>query len=321
MKGIWIGASALLAALLPGVAAAQAYPSKPVRIVVPYPAGGSIDLTARAVGQRLTESLGRPFVVDNRSGASGNIGTDYVAKAAADGYTLLMGSAAALAANPAIYPKLPFAPLRDFAPINLIVVQPNILIVHPTVPARTVKELIAIAQARPGTLNYGTSGVGSSQHMSAELFSLLTKAKLSHVPYKGGAPALTDLVGGQIDLMFETIPTAVAHVQSGRVRALAVTTSQRSDVFPDLPALREVGLPGYEYRGWIGLLAPAGTPADIVNRLHGEVSKAMESGLSARFRELALLIANRGPQEFVQFMKEETAINQRIAQAANIRVQ
>jgi tripartite-type tricarboxylate transporter receptor subunit TctC len=321
MKASILGACALLCALLPGAAAAQAYPTKPVRIVVPYPAGGSIDLTARALGQRLTEALGRPFVVENRSGASGNIGTDFVAKAPADGYTLLMGSAAALAANPAIYPKLPFLPTRDFAPINLVVIQPNILLVHPTVPARSVKELIAIAQTKPGALNYGTSGVGSSQHMSAALFGLLTKTNMTHVPYKGGAPALTDLVGGQIDLMFETIPTTVQHVQSGRVRALAVTTAQRSEVFPDLPAMREAGLPGYEYRGWIGVLAPANTPAEIVARLHAETSKAMEAGLAARFKELALLIANRGPQDFMQFMREEFAINQKIAQAANIRAE
>ncbi|MEA3154339.1 MAG: hypothetical protein QOK44_1928 [Betaproteobacteria bacterium] len=298
---------------------AQTYPAKPVRIVAAYPAGGSVDIVARMVGQRLTETMGRAFLIDNRSGASGNIGTEYVAKSAPDGYTLLMGSAAALASNPAIYPKLAFNPLTDFAPITLIVIQPNVLVVHPTIPARNVSQFIALAKAHPGALNYGSSGVGSSQHMAAELFRYYTKAEITHVPYKGGAPALTDLVGGQIGLMFETIPTAVPHIKAARLRALGVTTRQRSDVFPDLPTISESGLPDYEYRGWIGLVAPASTPPEIVSRLHSEVVKALETDLRPKFKEMAFIISGSGAKDFAQFIRDELALHQKIVHASAIR--
>ena len=304
-----------------GVSHAQTYPVKPVRIVVAYPAGGSIDLVGRMVGQRLTESMGRQFVIDNRAGAGGNIGTDHVAKSAPDGYTLIMGSAAAFASNPAVYAQMPYSSTRDFAPITLIVIQPNVVIVHPSVPVRSVADLVALARARPDRLTYGSGGVGTSYQMATELFMLFTKTRMTHVPYKGGAPAMTDLLGGQIDLMFEPIPTAIPHVRSNRLRAIAVTTGQRSEILPDVPALREAGLPEYEYRGWVGLLAPAGTPPDLVARLHAEVGKALDAGLATRFRELAFLIANRGPEPFAQFIRDELAMNQRIARAANIRAE
>jgi tripartite-type tricarboxylate transporter receptor subunit TctC len=298
---------------------AQTYPTKPVRIVAAYPAGGSVDIVARMVGQRLTETMGRTFLIDNRSGASGNIGTEYVAKSAPDGYTLLMGSAAALASNPAIYPKLAFNPLTDFAPITLIVIQPNVLVVHPTIPARNVSQFIALAKAQPGALNYGSSGVGSSQHMAAELFRYYTKAEITHVPYKGGAPALTDLLGGQIGVMFETIPTAVPHIKAARLRALGVTTRQRTDVFPDLPTISESGLRDYEYRGWIGLVAPASTPPEIVRRLHGEVVKALETDLTPKFKEMAFIISGSGAKDFAQFIRDELALHQKIVNASAIR--
>jgi tripartite-type tricarboxylate transporter receptor subunit TctC len=304
-----------------GNALAQTYPTKPVRMVVPFPAGGTVDIVARMMGQRLTESLGRTFLIDNRAGASGNIGTDFVAKSPPDGYTLLMSSAAPLAANPAFYPKLPFQPLKDFAPITLIVIQPNILVVNPAVPARTVKEFIALAKAKPGALNYGSSGVGNSQHMAAELFRYYTHVNITHVPYKGGAPALTDLVGGQIDLLFEPIPGTIPYVRSGRVRALAVTTKERSETFPDVPAIREAGLPDYEYRGWIGLVAPAGTPPQIVKTLHAEITKGLGGGLASKLKEFAFVVSGGGPQEFAPFMKKELELHQKIVKAADIKAE
>jgi tripartite-type tricarboxylate transporter receptor subunit TctC len=305
--------------LLSGNVLAQSYPTKPVRVVVPYPAGGTVDIVARLVGQRLSETLGRTFLIDNRAGASGNIGTEFVAKSPPDGYTLLMSSAAPLAANPAFYPKLPFQPLKDFSPITLIVIQPNILVVNPNVPARTVKEFIGLAKARPGVLNYGSSGVGNSQHMAAELFRYYTHVNITHVPYKGGAPALTDLVGGEIDLLFEPIPGTIPYVRAGRLRALAVTTRERSDTFPDVPAMREAGLPDYEYRGWIGLVAPAGTPSEIVNTLHGEIVKALGGGLAPKLKEFAFVVSGSGPQEFAPFIKKELELHQKIVAAAGIK--
>ena len=298
----------------------QPYPAKPVRMIVAYPAGGSVDVVARLVGQKITDSTGRSFVVENRSGASGNIGTDYAAKAPADGYTLLMGSAAALASNPTIYAKLPFDPVRDFAPISLIVIQPNILVVHPTIPVRTVREFIALAKSRPAILNYGSSGLGSSQHMAAELFSHYAGVRLTHVPYKGGAPALIDLIGGQIDLMFETIPTALPYTKSGKLRALGITTAQRSQAYPELPTMREGGLAQYEYRGWIGLLAPAGTPQDIVARLNSEVVRAVNpGGLGAQFRDMAFDVVAGPPEQFGQFIKDEIALHQKIVKDSGIK--
>jgi tripartite-type tricarboxylate transporter receptor subunit TctC len=306
-------------ALLSGNVLAQSYPTKPVRIVVPYTPGGTVDIVARMIGERLTETLGRTFVIDNRAGASGNIGAELVAKASPDGYTLLMSSAAPLAANPAFYPDLRFQPLKDFAPIALIVIQPNILVVNPSVPAHTVREFIALAKARPGVLNYGSAGVGNSQHMAAELFRYYTDVKITHVPYKGGAGAIADLVGGKIDLLFKPIPGTIPYIRSGRLRALGVTTRERSDTFPDVPTIAESGLPDYEYRGWIGLVAPAGTPTEIVNMLHREVAKALDDGLAAKLREFAFVVSGSGPEEFAIFIKKELELHQRIVRAADIK--
>jgi tripartite-type tricarboxylate transporter receptor subunit TctC len=306
-------------ALLSGNVLAQSYPTKPVRIVVPYTPGGTVDIVARMIGERLTETLGRTFVIDNRAGASGNIGAELVAKASPDGYTLLMSSAAPLAANPAFYPDLRFQPLKDFAPITLIVIQPNILVVNPSVPARTVEELVALAKARPGVLNYGSAGVGNSQHMAAELFRFYTKVNITHVPYKGGAGAIADLAGGKIDLLFEPIPSTIPYIRSGSLCALGVTTRERSDAFPNVPTIAESGLPDYEYRGWIGLVAPAGTPPEIVNMLHREVAKALDGGLAAKLREFAFVVSGSGPEEFALFIKKELELHRRIVRAAGIK--
>jgi len=304
-----------------GGAGAQNYPTKPVRLVAAYPAGGSVDIVARLVGQKLSEAYGQQFVVENRSGAAGNIGTDYVAKAAPDGYTLLMASSPALAANVYLYAKLPFDPVKDFIPIILIANQPNVMVLHPSVPAASVKEFIALAKSRPGKLTYGSSGVGASQHMAAELFIAMTGVDMVHVPYKGGAPATLDLVGGQIDLMFETTPSAGPYVKQGRLKALGVTTLQRSGMLPDVPTLSEAGLKGYEFRGWIGLVAPAAIPKNIVTKLHDDVQKIITGDLRKQLTDLGLDVAGGTPEQFVAFIREDSARYAKLVKAAKIQPQ
>ncbi len=297
---------------------AQGWPSRPVRVVAAYPAGGSIDIVARLVSQRLSESLGQPFIVENKAGAAGNIGTDFVAKAAPDGYTLLMGSAAAISSAPNVYAKLPYDPLKDLLPIVLVANQPNALIVRPGLAANNVREFIALARANPGKLNYGSSGVGASQHMTAELFAMMTGVQITHVPYKGGAPAMADLMSGQIDFMFDPVPTSIQVVRSGKVRALAVTSLRRSEVMPDLPSMAEAGLDGFELRGWIGLLAPANTPRDLVQRLNGEVLKMLGADLRGKLLELGLDVAGDTPEQFAAFIREDIAKYGRIVKASGM---
>jgi len=300
-------------------ATAQAYPDKPVRIVVPFPPGGSVDIVARTVGEALTGSLGQPFVVENRAGASGNIGAAYAAKADPDGYTLLMVSAGVLAANEHLYIKLPFKPLEDFAPVVRIADQPNILMVHPSVPANNVQELIALAKARQ--LTVGSAGIGTGQDIAAQLFMQQSGVKMLHVPYKGGAPALQDLLGGQIDLMFETSPTALPYVKTGKLKALGITTARRSPLMPDLPTVAEGGLPGYEAITWIGLVAPAGTPQAVVDQLNAAVRKAMDGGLNAKLNELAQVPVGDTPADFVKYLKADYDNYARIVKAAGIAPQ
>ena len=306
------------AMLVASPAFAQGWPSRPVRVVAAYPAGGSIDIVARLVSQRLGESLGQPFIVENKAGAAGNIGTDFVAKAAPDGYTLLMGSAAAISSAPNVYAKLPYDPLKDLLPIVLVANQPNALIVRPGLAANNVREFIALARANPGKLNYGSSGVGASQHMTAELFAMMTGVQITHVPYKGGAPAMADLMSGQIDFMFDPVPTSIQVVRSGKVRALAVTSLRRSEVMPDLPSMAEAGLDGFELRGWIGLLAPANTSRDLVQRLNGEVLKMLAADLRGKLLELGLDVAGGTPEQFAAFIREDIAKYGRIVKTSGM---
>ena len=300
------------------VVSAQAYPSRLVRMVVAYPAGGSIDVVSRLVNQRLTSALGQQFIVENRAGAAGNIGTDYVAKAAADGYVLLMGSAASISSAPAVYAKLPYDPVRDLAPIMQVANQPNVLTAHPSVPAKTLKEFIALAKANPGKFNYGSSGIGASQHMTAELFAMLTGVKIEHIPYKGGTPAMTDLISGQIDFMFTPAPNAIAFVQSGKIRGIAVTSLKRSSALPELPTMNESGLQGFELLGWIGLLGPAGTPREIVDRLNGEVNKMLAADIRQRLTELGLDAVGGTPEQFAGFIRQDIAKYAKIVKVAGI---
>ena len=300
------------------VVSAQSYPSRLVRMVVAYPAGGSIDVVSRLVNQRLTSALGQQFIVENRAGAAGNIGTDYVAMAAADGYVLLMGSAASISSAPAVYAKLPYDPVRDLAPIMQVANQPNVLTAHPSVPAKTLKEFIALAKANPGKFNYGSSGIGASQHMTAELFAMLTGVKIEHIPYKGGTPAMTDLISGQIDFMFTPAPNAIAFVQSGKIRGIAVTSLKRSSALPELPTMNESGLQGFELLGWIGLLGPAGTPREIVDRLNGEVNKMLAADIRQRLTELGLDAVGGTPEQFAAFIRQDIAKYAKIVKVAGI---
>lgn len=287
-------------------ALAQSYPTKPVRMIVPFAAGGGTDIVARTVGVKLGESLGQTVLVDNRAGAAGAIGTELAAKSPADGYTLLMGSSGPIAINPALQAKLPYDPLRDFTPVALITTMPFLTVVHPSLPVRSVKELIALARARPGQLNYGSPGSGSSTHLATELFKAMARVDIVHVPYKGVAPAATDLVSGQVQMLTGDLNTLMPHVRSGKMRPLAVTGASRSALLPDMPTIAEAGVPGYEASGWFGILAPAGTPREIVRRLNGEIGKALQSDdLRKRLSGLGGEVAGGTPEAFGQHLRRE----------------
>jgi len=300
--------AATLAILAPhAAAAADAYPAKPVRFVVAFPPGGGTDIIARSIAQKLTERIAQQVVVDNRPGAGGNIGTDIVAKSAPDGYTMLMGSAGPLAINASLFGKMPFDPIKDLAPVTLAASTPNVLVVHPSLRAATVKELIALAKARPGEINFASSGHGTPAHLAGELFNSMAGVKMVHVPYKGAAPALADLLGGQVQLMFSTMPPALPHVKDGKLRALAVTSAKRSPAAPDLPTLDEIALPGFEANTWHGVVVPAGTPATIVARLNREIVAILH------LPEVVERLSCQGaepvgstPEEFAAYIRSET---------------
>ncbi|KQP23260.1 tripartite tricarboxylate transporter substrate binding protein [Pseudorhodoferax sp. Leaf267] len=308
-------------ALAASCALAQGYPDKPVRLVVPFPPGGSVDLVARLVGKSLQDALQQPFVVDNKPGASGNIGAAYVAKAPADGYTLLVGSAGVFAANQFLYANPPLDPLTAFAPIMRIVDQPNILVVGNASPARTVRELIALAKAQPGKITFGTASVGSAQHFSTEIFMQQAGIELLHVPYKGGAPALVDLMGGQIDMLFDTSPTALPYAKSGKLRALAITSRQRSPLLPDVPTMREAGLPDFEVMTWTGIAAPAGTPPAVVEKLNAAIKAALQGPLRRQLEETSLIPVGDSPQAFGAFMRQDAEHYARLVRSAHITPQ
>ncbi len=287
-------------------AGAQAYPTKPIRIVVPYSAGGSVDVLARIIGQKFTETWGRPTVVENRPGASSNIGAEFVAKSAPDGYTLLAATSTALAVNPSLFPKLGFDPQRDFAPLSLATYIPSILVVHPSLPARSVKQLIALAAASPGELSYASAGSGTPGHLGMELFKTLTRTRIVHVPYKGGAPAVADTVGGQVMMDLAVVPDALSFVKASRLRALGVSTLKRSAIVPEIPTIAESGVPGYEVIGWYGFLAPAGTPRDIVTKLNQEIVRTLQlRDIKERLVGQGFEVAGNTPEEFASWMKSE----------------
>ncbi|MGJ7546758.1 Bug family tripartite tricarboxylate transporter substrate binding protein [Variovorax sp. LT1R16] len=303
-------AAALAAAAVgaPAAAFAQAYPSKPITIIVPFSAGGTTDILARVIGLHMGTDLGQPVVVDNRAGAGGNIGGQAAARANPDGYTLFMGTVGTHAINQSLYKKMPFDPIKDFAPLSRVAMVPNLLVVNPGQPYKSVKELIAYGKANPGKINFGSSGNGSSIHLSGELFKQMTGVDMQHVPYRGSAPAVSDLLGGQISVMFDNMPSAIPHVRGGKLRALAVTTAKRSPALPDVPTIAEAGVPGYEATSWFGLLAPAGTPAPIVAKLNASILKALaDPEVKKKLAEQGAESHGEKPEEFAAFIKSETA--------------
>ena len=284
---------------------AQSYPTKPIRLVLPYPPGGGTDVIARPLAQKLTEQLGQQVIVDNRGGAGGNIGMEFVAKSPADGYTLLFALTAQYAVNPSLYPKLPYDPVRDYAPISLLANAPYLLVVHPALPAKSVAELVALVKARPGQLSYSSSGNGSGAHLAGEMLRSLAHVEIVHVPYKGAGPAMPDLIAGQVQLSFITYTAAGPHIKTGRLRALGVTTAKRSPTLPDLPAIGET-VAGYDSAVWYGFAAPAGTPPEIVSKLNTEVLRVLAApDFRSRITLEAVSPIGSTPEEFSSFMKSE----------------
>jgi tripartite-type tricarboxylate transporter receptor subunit TctC len=270
---IWLAVLAWLA----GSAFAQDYPNKPVRLIVPYVAGGNADIWARTLAQKLTEALKQPYVVENKPGANGGIGTDFVAKSPADGYTLLAVASGPIVVNPVLYPKVPYDPLRDLAPVAQCAVYQYVLVTRSDAPYRTIGELAAAAKAKPGGLAYGSTGIGGGNHLAAELFGLATQTRFNHIPYKGSAPALADLLGGQLDFMFDTVITSVPHLRAGKLRAFAVSSAKRASSLPEVPTMQEAGFPDFDMSQWQGVLAPAGTAPAVIKKLNMEIVKAMHA--------------------------------------------
>jgi tripartite-type tricarboxylate transporter receptor subunit TctC len=298
---------------------AQTYPAKAVRMIVAYPPGGGTDIVGRLMAQKMTETMGQTFIVENRGGATGNIGTEAAARATPDGYTILMGNVAPNAINVSLFAKMPYDPVTDFEPVSLVAVTPNILVVHPALPVKTTKDLIALAKARPGTLNYPSAGIGSSSHLAGELLAILAHIDIVHVPYKGGGPALIDLLSGQMQIMFATMPAAMPHVKSGKVRPVAVTTIKRSQAMPELPTIGET-VKDYEASTWYGLLVPARTPKNIVTTLHGQIVKILSA------REMKDKLIAQGfepvcgtPEEFGAYIKSEIAKWGKVIRTAGIK--
>jgi tripartite-type tricarboxylate transporter receptor subunit TctC len=316
---------AAVAAGLSAVAGAQApvpFPAKPIRLIVPQAPGGQNDIQARAVGRRLAEALGQPVVVDNRPGAGGQLGFDVAAKAPPDGYTLVLGSISTLAVIPAVQPKLGWHPLKEFAPITLLSSSPYIVVVHPSVPAATLQDLVGLARAKPDQLRYGSSGTATGLHLSTELFNVMVGVKMAHVPYKGAAPATTAILGGEVQVLFNNVIPALPHVKTGRLRALAVTSAKRSPAAPDVPTIAEAGVPGYESGSWQGIAAAGRPPHPVVDRLHREIVAIL------RAPEIADFLAGQGnevgantPAEFERFIAREIAKWARVVRDAGIRVE
>jgi tripartite-type tricarboxylate transporter receptor subunit TctC len=319
--GIVLAAAA--SALLMSVNAtvqAQDYPTRPVRFVVPYVPGGGVDFVGRTLAQKLSESWAHSVIVDNRPGGGTNIGSELVARSAPDGHTLLVGGVPNTA-NVALYKKLPYDVVKDFAPVSQLDTAPNVLAVHPSVPAKSVRELIALAKARRGALTYASAGIGSSNHLSGELFRTMAGVDIVHVPYKGGGAAVTDLLGGQVSMYFGTTPSTMPHVRTGKLRALGVTTAKRTPAAPDVPTIAESGLPGYEQSAWHGLLAPAGTPEAIITKLHAEVVRALRSkDVAERFAVQGIDVIGSSPAEFAAFIKQDLAKYEKLVKTAGIRI-
>lgn len=323
-------ALASLFALLASTAAAQtastssgqAYPSKPLRIIVMYGPGSTIDIMARLIAPKLTEALGQPVIVENRAGAGGAIGMDMAAKAPPDGYTLTIGATGPSVTNPLLYPKTPFDPIRDFAYISLIATGPAVIAVHPSIPAKNLNDLVALAKARPGQLNYGSPGVGTSPHLAGELFKQITNVSMVHVPYKGNAEAITDLLGGQISIVFTGVPPVIPLMQAGKIKLLATTGNKRIATIPDLPTIAEAGYPGAAMGIWYGLVAPAATPKDNLARLHKEITRIQTlPDIRERFVQLGTEPTTSTPEQFTALVRDELVKWGKVIKAAGIKTE
>jgi tripartite-type tricarboxylate transporter receptor subunit TctC len=310
----------ILLALVSGTALAQPFPSKPVRWVVPFPPGGATDIIARIVAQKMSEAWAQPVVVENRAGAAGAIGTEAVARAAPDGYTILMGTTSTHAVGPAVNPRLPYNHLTDFAPVTLVATFPNVLVAHPSTAA-SLQELIALLKANPGKYNFGSSGAGSSTHLAGELFKQMTGTDINHIPYKGTGPLLNDLMAGHVAFAFDQITAVMSGVHAGKMRALGVASSERSAALPDVPAINEV-LPGYEATAWVGIFAPAKTPPEIVAKVQGETRRIVQlPDIAQRLRELGATPVANPPAQFAEFVRLDTEKWRRLVATAKIQVE
>ncbi len=320
---VFAGALTGAAALPARAAEAPAtFPTKPIRLIVPFPPGGSTDILARAIGQKLTEAWGQSVVIDNRPGAGGIIGMETAAKAAPDGYTLVMGHVGTLAANPALYKSLPYDPVKDFAPVTLIAMVPNVLVVGPAVPSKNVAELVALAKSKPGKLDYGSGGNGSAAHLATEYFKLKAGIDVQHVPYKGTAPALADLLGGQIAFIITGLPPVLPHVKAGKLRILGVASAQRLKQFPDIPTIAESGVPGYEATQWYGILAPAATPKDLVAKLNRDVVHALkEPSVAEKLAAEGADPVGDTPEQFGAFIRSEIDLWGKVIRATGAKVE
>ncbi|SKA35825.1 Tripartite-type tricarboxylate transporter, receptor component TctC [Enhydrobacter aerosaccus] len=314
--------AALLAPALGQTAEAADYPSHPIRLVVPYAPGGGADAVARIVAKKVGESIGQAIVIDNKGGAGAIVGTEIVAKAEPDGYTLLLGQSGPISINPAVYKSLPYDPVKDFAPVTMTTSYPYILVVNADLPAKTLQEFVALARSKPGTMNYGSTGVGAANHLVAELFNSKAGLKMTHIPYRGTALAVADLVAGQLTMVFGDPVSVLPHIKSGKLRALAVTTQQRSPVAPDVPTVAESGYPGFDAIAWHGILAPARTPPAIVDRLSQEIAKALnDPETKALLANQAMQPVGNSPADFAAFIQKDIATWKAVAQAAHVTVE
>ena len=309
-----------LALAVPMHAAAQSYPSKPIHFVVPYPAGGPLDAVARLLGQKVSQSVHQPVIVENKAGAGGNIGADAVAKSPPDGYTILMGAVATHAINPTLYASIPYDPVRDFIPVTQVASTPNVLVVNPSLPVKSVRDFVAYAKANPGKLNFGSGSTGSAGHLAGELFKSMAGIDMTHVPYKGAAPAMQALIAGDVQLIFDNLASSLGQIRAGNVRALAVTTARRSALAPELPAIAESGLPGFDIGTWFGIFVPAATPRDVVEKLHGEFTRALaERDVRDTMLKLGAEPVGSRPEEFAAYIRAEAQKYARIIKASGAK--
>jgi tripartite-type tricarboxylate transporter receptor subunit TctC len=306
---------------VPLAADAQGWPSRPIRFIVPFPPGGGTDVNARIIAPRLTAALGQQVVVENRTGAGGMVGTEFVAKSAPDGYTMVIATIGPIAINPSLYAKMTYDPAKDLAPVTITGEVPNGLVVHPTLPARTLKDLIALAKQRPRELNYGSSGAGAGDHLAAEMLNVMAGIRMTHVPYKGGPPAMVDLMAGNIQLIFATLATGMPYIRAGRVRTLAVASAQRFAMLPDVPTVAEAGVPGFAVNNWAGIFVAGGTPRAIIERLNSEIVKALAPpDVRQKLLEMGLVAGTNTPEQFAGYIQAETVRWAKVVKDAGIKL-